>query len=863
MKHTLLFFSVLFSAHLSFGQLADNFSDGNFNLNPTWQGDSLSFKINSQNQLQLNSSTAGTSMLATGINLNVNDTIEWDFYIEQSFAPSSQNYSRVYLSSDQAILNSAMNGFYLQFGESGTNDAISLYKQTANTSTLLGKGVSGRIASAFGVSVKVVYYPNGFFEIYTDYTGGNNYQFEFSTTSNLNFSQGFFGWNCVYTISNASAFYLDNIYVGPLIKDTLSPQISSAAFINDSLFKIVFDESITGFSLSHVQLNSNSIDTFYANSDSSQFEFLLHQKLNSGDTIQVKLLNISDLYFNNSDTLSTELIFIKCEYANPGDLIINEIMCNPSGANNLPNAEYLELFNNSNKFITTNNLFISDASTTGELGVDTIAPHQYKVYSSTASKSLLQSFGINAIGISNFPTLNNDGDDITLKDSLKIIDEVKYNSTFYNDDYKNQGGWSIEKIQPDYLCYNTKNWKASCDLRGGSPGEINCNDTILIDDEHPELTSIYVLDSNHVIVNFSEEVNTSTFNVNNFIIDETVFPDNVFIEKLFSNHVILKVNLNFIPDEKHTLKIINPIFDCSGNTLLNNFNYDFGVGVSPEKGDLIFNEIMFNPIVSCSDFIELYNKSDKIISLKNLCCSRRNATTNQVEYNSKITTNDLTVMPHAYCVLTNEESETKKCYPNIKQKFVINYAIPAMNDDEGKIVLLDANAVILDELSYSAKQHSPLLVDVEGVSLERVSFSASTNNLDNWKSASYSCGYSTPTQKNSQAIDVEQQSNVIAINPSVISPDADGFDDNMQIEINNTNAGMWGSLQILNCHGQLIRTLINSDLIGTNDKVIWDGTDDNNKIMSPGIYIMVATLITENGEVKNSRMPLVIAEGKR
>jgi hypothetical protein len=866
MRQSILFFVCILCFQFSFAQLADDFSDGNFNSNPTWAGDSTAFKINTQNQLQLNSSIASSSGITTALSVIGIDTIEWDFYIEQSFAPSSQNYSRFYLIEDQSSLSSSLNGYYLQFGESGSNDAISLYKQSGTNSVLIGKGVSGKIASAFGVTIKVIYYPSGLFEIYTDYTGGNNCQFEFSATDNFNLYQGYLGLRCTYTISNATSFYLDNIYVGPLIKDTTPPAVVDAAFINDSIFKIDFSESTSGFTLNNnLQLISatNSVDSIFVNSDSTKFEFKLHQHVNSGEVIQVKLFNVADLFFNLSNTITINLTFVKCEYAHRGDLVINEIMCNASGANNLPNAEYIELYNNSNNFIITNNLLITDFSATGILGNDTIFPHEYKVYTSSAGKSLLQSYGINAISITNFPTLNNDGDQIQLKDSSQIIDEVNYNTSFYNDDFKNQGGWSIEKIQPDYLCANTKNWRASCDVRGGSPGLLNCNNGLLIDNEHPEIRSIYVVDSNHLSIVFTEEINAADFNLNDFVIDNLIIPYAIIIEKTFTNQLILKLNISFLANEIHTLKITHPIFDCNGNLLQGDFKYNFGVGVSPVKGDLIFNEVLFNPSINCGDFIEVYNASDKIISLKNVCCSRRNSLTNQIEYNGKITSNDLTIMPHAYCALINEEFDLKQCYPKIKKQFTINYSLPPMNDDEGKLVLLDANSIILDELYYSEKQHSQLLLDVEGISLERVSFSAATSNSDNWKSASCLSGCSTPTEKNSQAIDALLESKFISINPSVISPDADGFDDNIQIEISNESASMWGSLQIANYNGTVVRNLIITDLIGTNEKMIWDGTDNKKQIVSSGIYILIAQLVSENGVVKNIRLPIIVAEGKR
>ena len=866
MRKSLLFFVCILYFQFSFAQFADSFSDGDFYSNPTWAGDSTAFKINTQNQLQLNSSSASTSSLTTALSITGIDTIEWDLYIEQSFAPSSQNYSRFYLIADQSNLNSTLSGYYLQFGESGTNDAISFYKQSGANSILIGKGLSGKIASAFGVTIKVIYYPSGVFEILTDYTGGNNYQLEFYALDNFNVHQGYLGWRCNYTISNATSFYLDNIYVGPIIKDTIPPAVVDAAFINDSIFKIGFNESTSGFTPSNqLQLISatNSVDSVFFNSDSSMFEFKLHQHVNIGEVIQVKLFNVADLFFNLSDTITISLTFIKCEYAYPGDLVINEIMGNPSGANNLPNAEYIEVFNNSNKFIATNNLFITDFSTTGVLGDDTICPHEYKVYSSSTGKSLLQSSGINAIAITNFPTLNNDGDLIQLKDSLKIIDEVNYNNSYYNDDFKNQGGWSIEKIQPDYLCANTKNWRASCDVRGGSPGLLNCNNDILIDNELPEIRSMYVVDSNHLSIVFTEEINTANFNVNNFVIDNSISPDTIWLEKTFTNQVILKFNLSFLTNEKHTLKITNSIFDCNGNLLLGDFEYNFGVGVSPIKGDLIFNEVLFNPTINCGDFIEVYNESDKIISLKNLCCSRRNSITNQIEYNGKITSKDLTIMPHAYCVLINEEFDVKQCYPKIKKQFTINYLLPTMNDDEGKLVLLDGNVLIIDELYYSAKQHSQLLTNVEGVSLERVCFNVSTNDYDNWKSASFSVGYGTPTEKNSQAINQGETAEAVIITPSVISPDGDGFDDNTLIEINNSNAALWGSLIIMDSNGNKVRELLNSELIGTHNKFIWDGTNKNKQLLASGIYILFAEIVNESGNVKIVKMPIVIAESKR
>ena len=863
MKHLITLLILLHCFQFSNSQVADNFADGNLNSNPTWNGDTANFIVNTVKQLQLNASIAGTSTITTAVDLSVIDTIEWDLYIELSFAPSSQNNTKFYLFSSQNNLSNT-NAYYLQFGETGTNDAIQFYKQSGNVNTLLGRGVDARVSSAFGVSIKVLKYPNGLMEVYTDYTGGNNYQLEFSANDTMTHSAGYIGWQCVYTTSNVSGFYLDNIYVGSFLRDTIKPFLVDSKFINDSLIEINFNETVKGFNLSsnfNLTQTNNTAVGFNANLDSSVFQIQLNNKVSSGDTLQIILTAIQDLNSNISDTIFRQLVFIRCENISVGDLVISEVMCNPTGANNLPAVEYVELYNNSNKYVTTKTLTLSDPTSTGIFSNDTICPHCYVVFSNAAGKLQLEANDIIAKSVSSFPTLNNDGDELVLKDSLQVLDILNYNTTYYHDEFKSQGGWSIEKIKLDYLCANTNNWNASCDARGGSPGLANFTNNFFVDIDAPMIQSVYVIDSNSVIVKFTEEVNTDSLTVNDFIVDETLNPIAIDVFKNYSDKIVLKFNALFLLNEVHTLQL-NDIIDCSANLLLRDVKFKFGVGVPPSKGDLILNEIMFNPNVGCVDFVELYNKTNKIISLKNCSCCRRNSTTNQIEYNSKITTENLVVMPNDYLVLANTEEHFYQCYPTAQIDKTMYYQLPSMNDDEGSVLILDEAASIIDELNYSDDQHSQLLNSTEGVSLERINADASTSNYKNWSSASFSSGYATPTLKNSQSIDGIVDESMITINPSVFSPDNDGFDDHALIEVKTDNAGSWTSVFILDVKGNKIKQLLNVDLIGTNDKIIWDGTDNANRVVQSGIYIISAAIINEYGEVKNYRKPIIIAEGK-
>ncbi|NBU46448.1 MAG: hypothetical protein EBS34_03210, partial [Flavobacteriales bacterium] len=120
----IFWFLISFTA---FGQVTDDFSDGDFTTNPTWSGTTADFIVNTSQQLQLNNTVAATSQLTTTHNLPDLNAKEWRIWVKQSFSPSSSNYGRVYLTADNSDLTLVQNGYYLQFGEANAIDAIRLF----------------------------------------------------------------------------------------------------------------------------------------------------------------------------------------------------------------------------------------------------------------------------------------------------------------------------------------------------------------------------------------------------------------------------------------------------------------------------------------------------------------------------------------------------------------------------------------------------------------------------------------------------------------------------------------------------------------------------------------------------------------
>jgi hypothetical protein len=109
-----------------FSQLFENFDDGDFTSNPPWSGNIEDFVVNEEKRLQLNKE--GEEAVSTLYTSNaIVDSVSWEFFIKLSFSPSANNNAKVYLIADQVDLNGPLNGYFLQFGESLSSDAIELF----------------------------------------------------------------------------------------------------------------------------------------------------------------------------------------------------------------------------------------------------------------------------------------------------------------------------------------------------------------------------------------------------------------------------------------------------------------------------------------------------------------------------------------------------------------------------------------------------------------------------------------------------------------------------------------------------------------------------------------------------------------
>lgn len=132
---------VLFLLYGSFvkAQVSDNFSDGNFTVNPLWTGNTSDWIVNASNQLQSNNNTANSNFyLSTASNLA--SSVEWELYVKLTFNTSSTNYADIYLTASASdLLATSTTGYFVRLG--GTLDEICLYKK--NGTGIITKIIDG------------------------------------------------------------------------------------------------------------------------------------------------------------------------------------------------------------------------------------------------------------------------------------------------------------------------------------------------------------------------------------------------------------------------------------------------------------------------------------------------------------------------------------------------------------------------------------------------------------------------------------------------------------------------------------------------------------------------------------------------
>ena len=123
----------------------------------------------------------------------------------------------------------------------------------------------------------------------------------------------------------------------------------------------------------------------------------------------------------------------------------------------------------------------------------------------------------------------------------ELIHAVDYDISWYQDNNKSEGGWTLERIYLNQPCLaGASNWKASTELLGGTPCQINSIANAANDTEKPKLIRAFPDSLNRVRLFFNKKINQNTVeNITNYTLSENLTITNAILEFPNANTVLL------------------------------------------------------------------------------------------------------------------------------------------------------------------------------------------------------------------------------------------------------------------------------------------------------------------------------------
>ncbi len=464
--------------------------------------------------------------------------------------------------------------------------------------------------------------------------------------------------------------------------------------------------------------------------------------LSSGDSITALtfLLNTAAgnyniiakvLFAQDEDTTNNKLIKPFTVFPpgnNYNDVVINEIMYAPSTGE----PEWVEIYNRTASPINLKKWTLSDLSSTVTItnSDKIILPNSLMVLSRDSSILNFYNVPVEIITFS-LPALNNTGDAVVIKDSIGIVlDSINFLSTWGG----NTAGKSLERIDVNINTNQQSNWGSSQSLLKATPGRVN---SITPKENDLAVTSFKPVTEFGIL---GEEISFELTVKNQGLLNSPNYSVSFFID----------ANADSIPQQSELLLTINQSSLLSGDSTMINFNTNsfiegnnyfialinaspdddstnniafskiIGVEVNVLRNDLVINEFMYAPNSPEPEWIEIFNRSNKIIDLKNY----------QIADNSDtITINDnsFLINPGEYVVVATDISINN--YYNIPSQVIV-HTFPALNNSGDKLILLDSLSRVIDSLQYSSGWGGSA-----EKSLERISTEINSVDSLNWETS--------------------------------------------------------------------------------------------------------------------------------
>ncbi len=430
------------------------------------------------------------------------------------------------------------------------------------------------------------------------------------------------------------------------------------------------------------------------------------------------------------------LVFSQIIKAQANDsLTFSEIMFKPSAAN----SEFIELYNFSEntsydlfgyhfKYHTSKTDSLIIVSQSGIL-----PPHRFAVvvegdydfqngiYSFPDSVIVLKTFD-NAFGSSGMANSS----DRTVRLFNRLFDTL----SVYTYSADNNSGISDEKILT-WGSNSSANW-ANSSVENGTPGLRNSQTpydydvsalSLIIAPEYItvadtlsarlEITNSGLQSASFAISFFFDINNDSTGEES-----ERFYSENIYD---FSSGDTLTIVANSIPPDTGSYSVIAEVNFPNDENISDNQTLE-GIIVYPPKpvfGNIVINEIQYEPVTGEPEWVELQNSSDSVtFNLKNWRFADKTS-------RPIITDEDVFLSPKSFILLASDDGISD--FYNVGSEVVV-MNLPTLNNSGDNLKLIDSLDTVIDSVNYSAAwNQSP-----KHFSLERISIMNSSADSNNW-----------------------------------------------------------------------------------------------------------------------------------
>jgi len=449
-------------------------------------------------------------------------------------------------------------------------------------------------------------------------------------------------------------------------------------------------------------------------------------------------------------------------------------------------------------------------------------------------------------------------------DNIIKIKVVRNNNLFtlYTDTTGTGNNYIVEGSAPDSTYSTSSYFGFAVKQSAASFFQKHYIDDIVVQPYVPDTTppmvqSVQVIADNMLAILFSEPVDQySSEAILNYEVNNNIHSP-IAAQRDASNAALIYLTFaGYFSNNDYTVSLKN-IKDIWGNTMADStirFAYH-----TIQSGDIVINEILFHPKPNSTDYIELYNNSNKPVDISRLYIANRNSS-GAISSMKKISDTAYYMPPKSYAVITEDIYALQRDYLVKDIRSVISIpSLPSYPYNEGTVVIANAQKAVIDEVHYNEDWHFALLKNVEGVSLERIDPKKESQDKTNWHSAAASAGYGTPGYQNSQYYHTTDNDITLTVTPKVFSPDNDGYNDIATIQYQMTEPGYMATITIFDATGRPVRYLAKNNLLSISGSYIWDGLDEKGQKLPSGTYIIYTELFNLQGNKKQFKNAVILA----